>query len=84
MDVEEISPELFIFELYNPYGQYELSEALYTASEFGYCDASRLYVRPKSGMYALMVMWDDGTKYWYHINPEQLPSIRERLARRKD
>lgn len=83
MTVEELSPELFIYELYNPNGQWELDDALYAAVEFGYCDASRLYVRPRTDQYALMVTWGNGAKYWFHIDPKQLPLIRKRLARRE-
>ena len=81
MNINEISPELFIWELYDPNGPFELSDALHCAVEFGYCDASRLAVRPRSGLYALMVTWEDGYKYWFHIDPEQLVTIRERLER---
>lgn len=82
MRVEEISPELFLWELYNANGAYGLSDALHIAVKFGYCDARRLYVRPKSGMLALMVEYEDGSKEWYHITPGLLDSINERLARK--
>ena len=82
MTVEEISPELFLWELYNVNGVYELDVALHIAVKFGYCDASRLLVRPKSGMLALMVEYEDGAKEWYHILPRMLESINKRLARR--
>ena len=82
MTVEEISPELFLWELYNANGVQELDVALHVAAKFGYCDASRLLVRPRSGMLALMVEYEDGAKEWYHITPRMLKIIRERLARR--
>ena len=82
MKVEEISPELFLWELYNPNLLYELDDALYCAVEFGYCDASRLRVRPKSGEYALMITWENGSKNWSHIDPRMLKTINKRLARR--
>lgn len=82
MTVEEIDPELFQWELYNANGIYELDVALHIAVKFGYCDASRLLVRPKSGMLALMVEYEDGAKEWYHILPRMLESINKRLARR--
>ena len=82
MTVEEISPELFLWELYNINGVQELDFALHIAVKFGYCDASRLFVRPRSGMLALMVEYEDGAKEWYHITPKMLDLIRERLARR--
>lgn len=82
MRVEEIDPELFLWELYNANGVHGLSDALHIAVKFGYCDASRLLVRPKSGMLALMVEYGDGAKEWYHILPRMLESINKRLARR--
>lgn len=82
MTVEEIDPELFLYELYNMNGVYGLSDALRIAVKFGYCDASRLLVRPRSGMLALMVEYKYGEKEWYHITPMILESIRKRLARR--
>ena len=82
MTVEEISPELFLWELYNVNGVQELDVALHIAVKFGYCDASRLLVRPRSGMLALMVEYEDGAKEWYHITPKMLELIRKRLARR--
>lgn len=80
--VEKISPELFLWELYNANGIAELDVALHIAVRFGYCDAGRLYVRPKSGMLALMVEYEDGAKEWYHIPPRLLDTINKRLARK--
>ena len=82
MTVEEISPELFLWELYNANGVYGIDDALHCAVKFGYCDASRLLVRPRSGMFALMVEYANGVKEWYHIRPRMLESINKRLARR--
>ena len=82
MTLEELDPELFSLELYNPYGMYELSDALYVAASIGYCDASRILVRPKEGEVAIMIEWENGTKYWCHATRETLDSIRERLERR--
>lgn len=84
MNLEEISPERFLWEYYNPNGVQEIDDALRVAVGFGYCDASRLRVRPRSGLYALMVEWPDGAKTWYHITPRMLKLIRKRLARMKD
>lgn len=80
MTVEEISPELFLWELYNINGVQELDVALHIAVRFGYCDASRLLVRPKSGMLALMVEYEDGAKEWYHITPRMLNIIKDRIG----
>ena len=82
MTVEEIDPELFLLELYNPNLLWELDVALYCAVEFGYCDASRLFVRPKPGEYALMITWGNGSKNWSHIDKRMLRIINKRLARR--
>lgn len=82
--LEELNPELFLYELYNMNGVYGLSDALHIAVKFGYCDASRLLVRPRSGMLALMIEYEDGEKEWYHITPRMLESIRKRLARREE
>lgn len=83
MTLEELDPELFILELYNPNGMLELSDALCLATSIGYCDASRLFVRPKYDSIALMIEWENGTKYWCHANREILESIRCRLAIRE-
>ena len=83
MTVEELSPELFSWELYNMAGVWNLDDALYYAASFGYCDASRLLVRPKSGEYALMVTYTNGKKCWFHVTEKLLKLIRKRLARRE-
>ena len=83
MILEEIDPELFLWELYNANGLWELDDALCTDATFGYCDASRLLVRPKSGEYALMVEWWNGTKYWCHADKHILELIRERIEWKK-
>ena len=84
MNLEEISPERFLWEYYDPNGVQEIDDALRVAARFGYCDASRLQVRPRSGLYALMVEWPDGAKAWYHITPRMLELIRKRLARKTE
>lgn len=80
--IEEISPELFLYELYDSSGIWTLDDAIYVGASFGYCDASRLQVRPKSGEFALMVEWPNGNKCWFHINEEMLKCIKRRLARK--
>lgn len=84
MNLEEISPERFLWEYYDQNGVQEIDDALRVAAGFGYCDASRLQVRPRSGLYALMVEWPDGAKAWYHITPRMLELIRKRLSRMKE
>ena len=83
MTVEEISPEQFLYERYCSTLLWLLDDALYNAVEFGYCDASRLAVRPRSGEYALMITWENGEKNWCHVTDTLLNGIRERLARRR-
>ena len=82
MKLEELSPEVFLLELYNPNGMYELNDALCMEdSSFGYCDASRLLVRPKSGEIALMVEFYNGTKFWCHADSQTLDIIKFRIER---
>ena len=84
MTLEELSPELFLWELYDANGMYALSEDLYIAKSVGYCDASRLKVRPRYGMIALMIEFEDGTKHWFHGTEHTLKSVRSRLVRMKE
>jgi len=84
MTLEELNPELFIYELYDSCLLWNLDDALYCAAGFGYCDASRLAVRPRSGQYALMITWANGNKNWCHIDARMLKMIRKRLARREE
>lgn len=81
--VKEINPELFTFELYNMNGCWELDDALHVAESFGYCDASRLAVRPRTGEFALMIEWPNGEKCWFHVSPEQLRLIKKRLQKKE-
>lgn len=80
MTLEQLNPELFSWELYNPNGLYELDDAMCVAASIGYCDASRLLVRPKTGEVALMVEWPNGEKYWCHADKSVLEHIRRRLS----
>lgn len=84
MTLEEISPELFLGELYNPVGMWELNDFLYVGDRIGYCDASRLQFRPKPGEVALMMEWPNGEKCWCHASRCILKSIERRLARLND
>ena len=81
--IQELDPELFTWELYDSGGPYELSDALHVANSFGYCDASRLTVRPRPGDFALMIEWPNGEKCWFHVPPKLLESIKERLQMRE-
>lgn len=85
MKLEELSPEVFLFELYNPNGLWELNDALCMRdSSFGWCDASRLRVRPKSGEIALMIEFYDGTKFWCHADEHILDSIKFKIICEKE
>ena len=79
MKLEEISPELFLWELYDMDGIRTLSEDLDIATSVGYCDASRLRVRPRADMFALMIEFEDGTKHWFHGTKYTLDAVRQRL-----
>lgn len=79
MKLEELSPEVFLWELYNANGIQSLSEDLYIANSVGYCDASRLQVRPRVGMFALMIEFEDGTKHWFHGTEHTLKSVKSRI-----
>ena len=83
MKLEELSPELFLWELYNANGIQCLSVDLHIAKSVGYCDASRLQVRPRAGMFALMIEFVDGTKHWFHGTEHTLKSVQSRLERIK-
>lgn len=77
MTLEEVSPELFLLEYYAACGMNRLTTDLHLADRFGYCDSSRLLVRPNSGGYALMVELPDGVKYWCHVDRDTLEMVRE-------
>jgi len=76
--LEEIDPELFIYELYDSYGLMSLEGWELAKYSIGYCDAGRLYVRPKSGYFALMCELPDGNRLWFHVNNFLINSINER------
>ena len=84
MKLEELSPEAFLLELYNPNGLWELSDALcMEESSFGWCDASRLLVLPKAGEIALMIEFYNGTKFWCHADESIIKSIKNRIEIQK-
>ena len=77
--LEELNPELFLYELYDAYGLYELGRfGGVERYAIGYCDAGRLRVRPKSDEIALMCEMDDGEKMWFHILKDHLEMLVER------
>ena len=76
--IEEINPERFTWDCYEvDYGgrldldyrqsiDMKVMEREIKKRAIGYCDGSRLYVRPKSDMYGLMLEDDEGEKFWFH------------------
>ena len=79
--LEEIDPELFIYELYDASGLMSLDGWELAKYSIGYCDAGRLQVRPKPGELALMCESPNGDKLWFHINDHILKSINRRRER---
>jgi hypothetical protein len=84
MELKELNPELFSYELHNIAGCFQIDTALHCAESFGYCDASRLLVRPKSGEYALMIEYKNGYKCWFHISERMLKLIEKRIAKKME
>ena len=89
--MEELNPELFTHDNYeidfghrldlyhNHYAEiYQMDEFIGRLNEkmIGWCDASRLSVRPRKSGVAVMCEDDEG-KFWFHI----LPETAERLMR---
>ena len=83
MEIKEFNPEVFTFELYNSAGAWLLDDALYAADSFGYCDASRLAVRPRAGEFALMVEWSNGERFWFHVSKRLLELVKKRIKGKK-
>ena len=78
MKAEKIDPELFTWENYEPDFGYRVGlnfadtlDILKMKREIvrrlvGYCDGSRLSVRPRTNSYAIMLDDDDGERFWFH------------------
>lgn len=73
MKPEELNPELFTYDNYDwawwdafDLGPMDNHKKAIKKHCVGYCDGSRLSVRPKSGMYAIMCEVD-GRRFWFHI-----------------
>ena len=77
MKLEELSPELFIYELYDSSGPL-LDHNEIEQMAIGYCDASRLQVRPRSNLMALMCEDQTGEKFWFHVEPREIDRITKR------
>ena len=41
----------------------------------GYCDGGRLYVRPRSDCYGVMLEDDDGDCFWFHFPKDALDEM---------
>ena len=80
-NLEEISPELFIWELYDGSALGYLDPYDLAKYSIGYCDGGRLPVRPKSGECALMIEYPDGERCWFHVDSRMIQSINWRRAR---
>ena len=80
--LKELNPELFSWELYNVAGMWHLDDAIRDAASLGYCDASRLTVRPRAGEFALMVEWNNGERFWFHVSAKLLHLIEKRLKKK--
>ncbi len=74
MKLEELSPELFIYELYDSSGPL-LDHNEVARMAVGYCDASRLQVRPRKNLLALMCEDPDGNRFWFHVEQREIDRI---------
>ena len=84
MDLKELSPEVFTFELYEPnyYERLDMRDVVrwddnalkhrLEETAVGWCDASRLGVRPRSGLVAVMCEDSDGDRFWFHVSPKTI------------
>lgn len=79
--LEQIDPEQFLYEYYCADGLAFLDSNDLARYATGWCDASRLRVRPRSGLLALMVETPDGDKMWFHIDQKMLSLLQKRRAR---
>jgi len=90
MTIEDLEkdPEAFIWELYDagwrqrfdlPYGTWSVPASLIAKHLVGWCDASRLAVRPRTNEFAFMCEID-GERFWFHHLPVMFESIAKELA----
>jgi hypothetical protein len=73
--MNEISPELFIWEKYCGRAGCAVTDILTGQNRLrpgivalGYCDATRLKVRPRSIGFAVLVRFEDGMEVWFHCH----------------
>jgi len=83
MKLEKLDPELFTWETYDYYywntlgcGPFDddLGQKI-KQHAIGYCDASRLTIRPKTDFFAVMCETDDHKKFWFHIDQLYLEKL---------
>ena len=80
--IKSLSPELFLWELYDACGPLMATDDIRVATSIGFCDASRLRVRPRPSEFALMIELPNGDKYWFHAPLLLLYDIDKRLQRK--
>lgn len=82
--MENLSPELFTFDNYDSnywsrlglevfYKHCDLVQCI-TKKARGYCDGSRLSVRPRADSYGVMFEDEEGT-FWFHIDKDTIDDI---------
>lgn len=84
MDLKELSPEAFTFELYEPnyYDRLEMWDVVkwdgralerrLEETAVGWCDAFRLGVRPRGGLAAVMCEDSDVDRFWFYVSPKTI------------
>ena len=85
--MEELNPELFTWDIYEAdYGarldldysksiDYNIMRKEIKDRCVGYCDGGRLYVRPRSDCYGVMLEDDDGEPFWFHFPKDVLDEM---------
>ena len=86
--IEKLNPELFIFEkweacwweIFDLSFEYALDDTNLAKQlkeyAVGYCDGSKVIVRPNLKMYAVMFE-KDGVEFWFHVDKTLFDAIRE-------
>ena len=88
--MEELSPEYFTYSLYDSnwwsrldldYMSDDLSDDVVRKIRnrgVGWCDGSRMTVRPKPDMVCVMCQDSDGDYFWFHVRKETLDKVLEK------
>ena len=79
--LEQIDPEKFLYEYYSCNALDFLDNNEIARNAVGWCDASRLLVRPRRDLFALMLEMPDDEKIWFHIDQKMLSLIEKRRAK---